>query len=229
VASGSKTVIVRSADGESFGYGAVASKDDGTPSFDGEDFSTYTLSNPNGSLSLQNSFQLNFTALEPQHNVYLNKDFGSTVFTGDIEIHFEMKIDSFQNDAGFGAVGLSQGDNVESGMRNTILTQIYATSSSNLRIGLRYFDSGGYDGDEYDNYSTPVIAFSHYYYRFRRLSTVAYLHVYSDSEMTNLVNGCSYIGVTDNYSKLIILASLNSAGRGADINGYVKNVKIISM
>jgi hypothetical protein len=29
VASGSKTVIIRSADGESFGYGAVASKDDG--------------------------------------------------------------------------------------------------------------------------------------------------------------------------------------------------------
>ena len=191
-----------------------------------EDLSEYTLSNTQGSLSLDGNYQVDFTALEPQHTVYLNNDFGSGHFSGDFEIQFEMKIDSFQNDAGSGVIGLSQGSNIQNGMTNSILTNIYASGSTTLRIGLRLFNSGGYVGDQYDSLaSSPAV--QHYYYTFKRVGTTVTLSAYEESTRSTLAFESQYLNVSDNYSKLLVIAAMGSSGRTADLNGFIKNIEII--
>lgn len=144
-----------------------------------------------------------------------------------MEVRFEMKINSFTTDSGFIGVGVSQGSNVTSGMTNAFVTYAYATSSTNLRIGTRYYDNGGFQEEDYDNYSSSGSAFAHYYCRLIRSSTVGYFRLYNDPGFSNQVNATAIIGVTENWSKLIIIGAF-SGSSSAPISGYIKNVEIIS-
>jgi hypothetical protein len=230
VVSGSKTVIIRSADGESFGYGAVASKDDGVPLFDGEDLTTYTLSTPNNRLSLANPYRVNFTDLASEDSDNLSLGPLETEFVGDFEVQFEAKIDTFENDFGTGFVSLSRGYKWQTGANRLYVVHAYANSSNEIRVTMRVFNASGLViQDHHSLYGADTLI--HYYYTMKRVGNGMRLNGFTDAERTQEAFEVAYSNsYVDDYSldRINIITPLNAPSRPAAGSGFVQNVKVIS-